>query len=314
MTLNVLYCFDSGYDKQAQCSIYSLLQNVSETINILIIHKNHNDEKFLNKKILGHPNLKELKVSRFNNKNMKFPNLHGAHISEATYYRLYIETYIDSEVDYLLYIDADIICFSDPLIEIQNQIEKLKNSKFILSAKTETTLTDGVKRIGLSSDRYFNAGVLLINYQLWLKSKTTDGLINLLFSDIPKLDYWDQDLLNIYFDNAFDEMNEILNYQITMDKNKRIDVLESPEIVSSEKILIHYSGKFKPWNVKGILDKRSSYYQRIYRELFQEKYHLSYNYKKNALIDLLNGFRNKRILDLDFPFKFTYLVIRSLFK
>ena len=103
-------------------------------------------------------------------------------------------------------------------------------------------------------------------------------------------------------------------FQLPEDKNKRIDVLESPEIVSSEKILIHYSGKFKPWNVKGILDKRSSYYQHIYRELFQEKYHLSYNYKKNALIDLLNGFRNKRILDLDFPFTFTYLVIKSLFK
>ena len=97
-----------------------------------------------------------------------------------------------------------------------------------------------------------------------------------------------------------------------MDKNKRIGLLESPEIVSSEKILIHYSGKFNPWNVKGILDKRSSYYQSIYRELFQEKYHLSYNYKKNALIDLFNGFRNKRILDLDFPFTFIYLVIKSL--
>lgn len=314
MTLNVLYCFDSGYDQQAQCSIYSLLKNVSEPINISIIHKNHGDEKFLNKKILGHQNLKELKVNKFSNKNIKFPNLYGAHISEATYYRLYLETYINSEIDFLLYIDADIICFSDPIIEIKNQIQNLKDSKFILSAKTETSLTDGMNRIGLSSDRYFNAGVLLINYQLWIKKKSTDGLTNLLFSDIPKLDYWDQDLLNIYFDNAFDEMNEFLNYQITMDKNKRIKVLESPEVVSSEKILIHYSGKFKPWNVKGILDKRSSYYQSIYRELFQEKYHLSYNYKKNALVDLLNGFKNKRILDLEYPFSFVYLVIKSLFK
>ena len=59
MNLNILYCFDSNYDKQAQCSIYSLLQNVSEEINITIIHKNHSDVKFLHKKILNHPNLKE---------------------------------------------------------------------------------------------------------------------------------------------------------------------------------------------------------------------------------------------------------------
>jgi lipopolysaccharide biosynthesis glycosyltransferase len=314
MNLNILYCFDSNYDKQAQCSIYSLLQNVSEEINITIIHKNHSDVKFLHKKILNHPNLKELKVCKFINKNKRFPNLQGAHISEATYYRLYLEEYIDSEIDYLLYIDADIICFADPIIEIQKQIKKLVKSKFILSAKTETTLTDGIDRIGLSTKRYFNAGVLLINYQLWMNNKSTEGLTDLLFSNIPKLDFWDQDLLNIYFDDAFDEMNQFLNYQITMDKNKRIKVLEQSNLVSSEKILIHYSGKFKPWNVKGILDKRSSYYQNIYKELFSDKYHLSYNYKKNALVDLLNGFKNKRILDLEYPFTFIYLVIKSLFK
>ena len=314
MNLNILYCFDSNYDKQAQCSIYSLLQNVSEEINITIIHKNHSDVKFLHKKILNHLNLKELKVCKFINKNKRFPNLQGAHISEATYYRLYLEEYIDSEIDYLLYIDADIICFADPIIEIQKQIKKLVKSKFILSAKTETTLTDGIDRIGLSTKRYFNAGVLLINYQLWMNNKSTEGLTDLLFSNIPKLDFWDQDLLNIYFDDAFDEMNQFLNYQITMDKNKRIKVLEQSNLVSSEKILIHYSGKFKPWNVKGILDKRSSYYQNIYKELFSDKYHLSYNYKKNALVDLLNGFKNKRILDLEYPFTFIYLVIKSLFK
>ena len=314
MNLNILYCFDSNYDKQAQCSIYSLLQNVSEEINITIIHKNHSDVKFLHKKILNHSNLKELKVCKFINKNKRFPNLQGAHISEATYYRLYLEEYIDSEIDYLLYIDADIICFADPIIEIQKQIKKLVKSKFILSAKTETTLTDGIDRIGLSTKRYFNAGVLLINYQLWMNNKSTEGLTDLLFSNIPKLDFWDQDLLNIYFDDAFDEMNQFLNYQITMDKNKRIKVLEQSNLVSSEKILIHYSGKFKPWNVKGILDKRSSYYQNIYKELFSDKYHLSYNYKKNALVDLLNGFKNKRILDLEYPFTFIYLVIKSLFK
>ena len=31
--LNFLYCFDNGYNIQAQCSIYSLHENVDEKIN-----------------------------------------------------------------------------------------------------------------------------------------------------------------------------------------------------------------------------------------------------------------------------------------
>ena len=55
---------------------------------------------------------------------------------------------------------------------------------------------------------------MLINYQLWLKSKTTDGLINLLFSDIPKLDYWDQDLLNIYLLGLMKEHLTSIEYEV----------------------------------------------------------------------------------------------------
>ena len=50
--LNFLYCFDNGYNIQAQCSIYSLLENVDEKINIFIIHKNKNDSNY--NKDFGH--------------------------------------------------------------------------------------------------------------------------------------------------------------------------------------------------------------------------------------------------------------------
>ena len=39
MMLNFLYCFDQNYNIQALVSIYSLLENITEKINIHIIHK-----------------------------------------------------------------------------------------------------------------------------------------------------------------------------------------------------------------------------------------------------------------------------------
>ena len=38
MSLNFLFCFDSDYNKQAEVSIFSLLEKCNEKIEINIIH------------------------------------------------------------------------------------------------------------------------------------------------------------------------------------------------------------------------------------------------------------------------------------
>ena len=48
--INFLYCFDENYNIQANNSISSLLENVSEQIGIYIIHKDPSTfEAYLNK-------------------------------------------------------------------------------------------------------------------------------------------------------------------------------------------------------------------------------------------------------------------------
>ena len=58
--------------------------------------------------------------------NPGFPNVHGSHVSDATYYRLFIDDYLPSEIEYILYVDADIVCKKDISIDLQNEIVKLK--------------------------------------------------------------------------------------------------------------------------------------------------------------------------------------------
>ena len=47
------------------------------------------------------------------------------HISEATYYRLFLDKYLPDNLDYILYVDADIICYRDPIPLIKEEIQKL---------------------------------------------------------------------------------------------------------------------------------------------------------------------------------------------
>ena len=66
-------------------------------------------------------------------------------------------------------------------------------------------------------------------------------LINILNENKSKITFWDQDVLNIYFDGKFLELDSSLNYEIYLeDGYKKIE---------SDTKLVHYSGSFKPWTV-----------------------------------------------------------------
>ena len=93
-TLNFVYCFDSNYDSQAFSSIISLLDNVNEKIQIFIIHNSYKNTNKFPKKILNHENLNTIEIYKFEDESIHFPNLDKAHISEATYYRLFFEYYL----------------------------------------------------------------------------------------------------------------------------------------------------------------------------------------------------------------------------
>ena len=79
-------------------------------------------------------------------------------------------------------------------------------------------------------------------------------------------------------------------------------------------ILLHYSGKFKPWTVMGASMDEAKYFQDIYRVIFGEKYLISYNYKVNALKDFLKVIYTFKIFKMKFKTSFMSLVIKSFFK
>ena len=63
----------------------------SEKINIYIIHKDPKTFSEYLSRINKHPNLSSIKIDKFDIPNFSFPNVEGTHVSEATYYRFFIE-------------------------------------------------------------------------------------------------------------------------------------------------------------------------------------------------------------------------------
>tara|TARA_X000000368_G_scaffold404209_1_gene379996 strand:+ start:19931 stop:20866 length:936 start_codon:yes stop_codon:yes gene_type:complete len=293
--LNILYCLDENYNYQALTSIISVLDSSTEKLNIFIIHKNPKSLNNLPNKIIEHSNLNDIKIIKFEAKNKYFPNIENTHISEATYYRLYIENLLPNNIDQVLYLDCDVICINDPIEAISNLSKKTKESKNIIAVKTEFVKDNENREFfeNLNSNlkRYFNAGVMYIDLKRWRKFNVEKKSLKIIEEKQKDLLYWDQDVLNILFENRYLEIEEKLNFKVGGDR------LYTNELtVSNSEIFIHYMGSKKPWTLEGLIDKNSSYYQLNFMKIYQNNYHIVNNWRMYSLFLFIKNTINFKLI------------------
>ena len=304
--MNVLLCFDSNYNIQAEVTINSLLNNSSDIINFYLIHDNPESFVETRDRILSNKYTGEVNIYKFvKREGVKFPNFEESHMSEATYYRIFIGDYIPSEVKEIMYIDPDIICINPITNLYHSTVENLIQSKHVLSAKTEhfEKLDSEVSiRLELTNNKYFNAGVTFINYKKWLDEELTDKLTSHMSYLGERVLWYDQDIMNSYLNGSYLELPPQLNYT----------KINTPyEKVKDEAVLYHYWGKMKPWTIKGILNYGESFYQIVYRGIFEENYHIVHRYKRDSLKQFFILVITLKIFKLKSPFKFINNFISS---
>lgn len=310
--INLLYCIDDNYNKMAFTSIISVLDSISEKININIIHKSENSDFFVPNIIKSHSRLETLKIYKFDRSFNYFPNIEKSHISEATYYRLFMEDYLDSSDDFYLYLDADVICIKDPLDYFRKLTDVMIKKNLTISAMKHSDIPINDKRIlelGIAQGQYFNAGVMLINYSEWKKLNIKEKARHIIEEKNELLILWDQDVLNMIFNKNYIEMINLYNYRMNL-----LDFSKSEQkFIDDHVFLIHYYGKSKPWTIRGIGFGVSEYYQKNYRKIFSSKYHITHKWKPNSLKFLLQIIFSKKILDLKFRTSFLKESFKSFF-
>ena len=249
--INFLYCIDENYNLQCYLSIKSLIKNSSNNIRVHIIHQK--PESFNNYRALLKDKILDLNVHRFNGSSSKFVSL-NEHITEASYYRLFFDDYLPEEVEKIVYIDADAFAINSFQKAVDETFIKLSKKNLILAALD-------VKNYNNNSNfkPYFNAGVLFINRKKWSEENIQQKLESLL-STKEKLEYHDQDLLNICFGDNFLNINEALNVHISLDDNY---MKRHKTYLSDFAIFIHYVGKTKPWHRKAMFKLNAVFYHNL---------------------------------------------------
>ena len=293
-------------------SMVSLLDRIDEKININIIHNSKDVYESIPQYIKNHKNLNSINIHFFQNEKYTFPNLDNSHVSEATYFRLFIEDYIDKSHDFLIYLDADVVCIKNPIPYFNSIIQSMIDNDFTVAAMNDPSMPEIDERsinLGIKSGRYFNAGVMIINYSKWIDQDIKTKSTQIIKEKKEKLILWDQDVLNIIFDGKFQNIDQEFNY--------RMDILNfsDKEISSIQNnvYLIHYFGKSKPWTLKGINFGISEYYQSEFRKISKNKYHIVHKWKIDSLNYIFEIIFSSKLFKLKFPFRFIVEALRSFF-
>ena len=305
MKINVSYCADHNYSYLLASSIASILTNAKEDDNLFFyildngLTREDRDIISSLKKIKEFSiQFKQLDISIFDCCGIETRSKFKQYNNISTYGRLLIAN-IFTEVDKLLYLDADII--------VEKSLSELfsihLNGK-LFGACTDKDSIVQATRLNIFHGSYFNAGVLLIDCIQWRKNNIINKIIDFLKNYKNELSWPDQDLLNIMFSHkSVYLLDKRYNYPAIL--NEQLDP-----------IIYHFWGHKR-------FENKNSYILKFYIEKTQYKEKLpkiisksSQNnkeykikkYIKEKFIEFLNLIlKNKRINRYAFKFSNYYL-------
>lgn len=256
-TIKVVSASDSQYVQHLAVTFVSLLENTCEKkrIEFIVIDggMSDNDRKLLMETIekygckLAFVNVEEGFCKKF---------AESPCASYATYYRIFLPELLDASIDKVLYLDCDIV--------VKGDIAKLweTNITGMFLAAVEDVGIEYSGEFGkkvkenLSMDRkdvYFNAGVLIINLDLWRQYGISEKICDFLIHNPDKAPFADQDGLNAVLSGKWIPLSLVWNQQVALceyfDDGKPLDE-EMLECLHNP-LVIHYTSSYrsitKPW-------------------------------------------------------------------
>lgn len=167
--------------------------------------------------------------------------------THAIYFRFIVAEYFINKIDYLLYLDADVVCNNS--IEGLTQLDLQNKVAAVVTERDENWWKKRAQTLGFPevSAGYFNSGVMYVNLAVWEENQVTKKSMSLLMDTNinHKISYPDQDVLNILLADKVVYLDVVYNTQFSLNYELK-DQFHYP--VNQNTIFIHYVGPTKPWH------------------------------------------------------------------
>ena len=239
-TLNVFLAVDKNYLPHFTVTLTSMLENNKDLdIRPFVVH-DLEDTHPLDEIATFFQQTYQTTLNFITVDNSIFDNFQiTMYISKASYFRLLFADIIPPDVKCGLYIDCDTVVTGSlnelTTLSFKDNIKGTEYSLLGVSDANEAVETIRMKKINIHTHMYFNAGVLFINLEKWRNDKVSAKLITVAKEYKEHLQWWDQDVLNIFFCNQCGRMNSTFN---TFPGQK----------LSTLPAVIHFTGSSKPWH------------------------------------------------------------------
>ena len=272
-SLNVFFAVDENYLIHFTVTLTSLLENNKDlNISVYIIH-DLEEMKRLNQVVTFLKSKYDVSINLIFVDNSIFDNFQiTLYISKATYFRLLFADILPANVINGLYLDCDTV--------VTGSLKQLTNPNFTISQsnaedncilavrdKNEKIEIERLSRLGINTNLYFNAGVMVINLKQWRLEKVSDKLIDIARKYKEHLIWWDQDVLNIFFKDKCGILDNTYNEFPT-------------KLLSNTPIIIHYSGSSKPWHYFNNHPYKSMYWKYLLLTPFKNEKFEKVTFKK----------------------------------
>jgi len=258
--INIVFTIDNHYLKFFTVAATSLVEHNSKIIDkIYVIYTNIQIKK-LTKVVTYFDKKYQIKIIPILIEMNHFENLNvHENYSLAVYYRLLLPDLLPKTIDKILFLDSDIIVTS-PLNNIVSYsfegIDKEKLYVYAVDHSFTNEEINDIRRIGLKSNIYYNAGVLWINLKYWRSTNFSTKAMTFALENKFKLKWNDQDVLNILTDGQFGLLD------------KRFNVIDRYTESVDEPIIIHYNTFIKPWHFLSTHKYKSQYWKYLRKTPF----------------------------------------------
>lgn len=251
--MNIACVLDRNYLQHCAIMLKTLRKaNPEEKLNVYILHDGiytKDSYRFIDFAISFVDTLSFIQID--NERIKHFPV--SRHISLTSYFRLFLPLVLPAQMNRVLFLDADMVINRNIsglwLTDLQGKS---------LGAVVGPNSDRDSKRLKLSSDlAYFNAGVMLIDLELWRTKNILEESIKFVNDYTERILFWDQDVLNHIFNNDWlsldPEWNDLSFLKHIGDKD--LDLNDMNYLESSahkEPSIIHFAGggEYKPWHYK----------------------------------------------------------------
>ena len=232
--MHIAFNVNDAYFRQAAVAIISVLENnKNKNFTFHIFPDAYEQESAGKLKLIAEKYNIKLCIYAIDMNILAGFHIKVKRFSRVTYLRL-IMPKILKDINYFLYMDADMVCLGD-LWQL-NDID-FKGKAFAAVSDLPEAVEYRTKFLKLKNDKYFNDGMMFVNVHNWNRLQITEKAFTFKGADPKRFLGQSQDILNLVMDGDI----------IFLDKKFNV-MQESTDV--KDCVIYHFFGRFKPWEME----------------------------------------------------------------